>query len=139
MSSAVNMRQAPPSLVQKGLKQIQELLNAVQGLDSVMLCSSDGFELALASKKNLGNTGKIAAVGSSILAMVSAFVSEIQLQGCQTITLDADNGKAVLSAVAHPQYPMLIVALAGKDVLLGQLLYSVKKAAENIAAEHGSV
>ena len=111
----------------------------MQGLDSVILCSSDGFELALASKKNLGNTGKIAAVGSSILAMVSAFVSEIQLQGCQTITLDADNGKAVLSAVAHPQYPMLIVALAGKDVLLGQLLYSVKKAAENIAAEHSGV
>jgi len=134
MSFTGNPRQAPQDLVQKGQAQIQQLLHAVPGLDFVMLCSSDGFELALASKKNLSNPGKIAAVGSSILAMVSAFVSEIQLQGCQTITLDADNGKAVLSAVAHPQYPMLIVALAPKDVLLGQLLYSIKKTAGNIAS-----
>ena len=49
----------------------------------VILWSSDGFELSYASKKNRENTGKIAAVSSSILAMVS----EIE---CQTITLDAE-------------------------------------------------
>lgn len=128
-----NQRQIPQELTDQAFKQTHELLNMVSGVDFVMLCSSDGFELALASKKNLVNSGKIAAVSSSILAMVSAFISEIHLAGCKTITLDADNGKVILTAVEHPQHPMVLVAVASKDVLIGQLLYAIKKTAETIA------
>ncbi len=59
--------------------------------------------------------------------MVSAFLKEIQLIGCQSITLDAENGKAVLTSVPSVQHPMIIVTLSSKDVLLGQLLFSLKK------------
>lgn len=111
-------------------QELYKFLNEVSGIDFVMLCSSDGFELALASKKNLDNTGKIAAVSSSILAMVSAFISEIQLVGCQTITLDAENGKVFLTAVNHPNNPMVLVAVTNKDILIGQMLYYVKKVTE---------
>ena len=128
-----NQRQIPQELTDQAFKQTHELLNMVSGVDFVMLCSSDGFELALASKKNLVNSGKIAAVSSSILAMVSAFISEIHLAGCKTITLDADNGKVILTAVEHPQHPMVLVAVASNDVLIGQLLYAIKKTAETLA------
>lgn len=133
MNAIVTSRQIPQPLIDAGRAQIQELLNSVSGIDFVMLCSSDGFELALASKKNLNNTSKIAAVSSSILAMVSAFISEIDLTGCKTITLDADNGKVVLTGVDHAQYPMVIVAVASRDVLIGQMLYSLKKVSEALA------
>lgn len=132
MNAALNSRQMPQGLIDIGRAEIQELLNSVSGIDFVMLCSSDGFELALASKKNLQNPSKIAAVSSSILAMVSAFISEIQLTGCRTITLDADNGKVMLTGVDHPQYPMVIVALASRDVLIGQLQYTLKKVVETL-------
>lgn len=114
-------------------KKLYEFLNEVSGTDFVMLCSSDGFELASASKKNLDNTGKIAAVSSSILAMVSAFISEIHLQGCQTITLDAENGKVFLTSVDHPTQPMVLVAVTSKDILMGQMLYYIKKVTEVFA------
>lgn len=114
-------------------QELYKFLNEVSGIDFVMLCSSDGFELALASKKNLDNTGKIAAVSSSILAMVSAFICEIQLVGCQTITLDAENGKVFLTAVNHPNNPMVLVAVTNKDILMGQMLYYVKKVTEVLA------
>ena len=127
-------RETPQNLINEGEKQIQDLLYAVNGMRFAMLCSSDGFELASVSKRNLDNTGKIAAVGSSILAMVSAFVSEMQLTGCQTITLDADNGKVILSKINHEEYPMLIVILADSDVLIGNLLYSVKNATKLLAS-----
>lgn len=87
-----NQRQISAEFKEQASQQIHELLNMVSGVDFVMLSSADGFELALASKKNLDNRGKIAAVSSSILAMVSAFIAEIHLSGCKTITLDADNG-----------------------------------------------
>lgn len=126
-------RQIPQSLIETGRMQIHELLNNVSGLDFVMLCSSDGFQLALASKKKLENTGKIAAVSSSILAMVSAFISEINLIGCKTLSLDAENGHVVLTGVEHAHYPMLIVAVGSSDVLMGQMRYEVKKTSKFLA------
>ncbi|MND78160.1 hypothetical protein D3C80_698690 [compost metagenome] len=65
--------------------------------------------------------------------MVSAFISEIQLFGCQTITLDAENGKVFLTAVDHPHHPMVIVAVTNKDILMGQMLYYFKKLSESLA------
>lgn len=128
-----NQRQISAEFKEQASQQIHELLNMVSGVDFVMLSSADGFELALASKKNLDNRGKIAAVSSSILAMVSAFIAEIHLSGCKTITLDADNGKVILTAVDHPQYPLVLIAVATKEVLIGQLLYAIKKTTETLA------
>ena len=73
-------------------------------------------------------------LSSSILAMVSAFLNEIHLTGCQSITLDAENGKAILTSIPAPHHPMVMVTLSNKDVLLGQLLYSLKQASAAIVA-----
>ena len=123
-------RKIPDDYVEFGQKQIRELLNSVSGVEFVMLCSSDGFEIALANKKNVNNSGKIAAVSSSILAMVTAFISEIDLIGCQTITLDAENGKAIFTAIPNDKYPLVMVALTSKEILLGHMLYEIKATAE---------
>ena len=128
----LQQRSAPDSLIHTAHQQIKDILTNVTGVEYVMICSSDGFELTSAYKKNVENTGKLAAVSSSILAMVQAFLSEINLHGCQSISLDAKNGKAFLSAVPNKNYPMLIVALTSQDVLLGQLLFSLKRCSEHI-------
>lgn len=129
----LQQRSAPDSLIHTAQQQIKEILTNVSGVEYVMICSSDGFELTSAYKKNVTNTGKLAAVSSSILAMVQAFLSEIDLHGCQSITLEAENGKAFLSAVPNKNYPMLIVALTSQEVLLGQLLFSLKRCSEKIS------
>lgn len=132
---ASNQRKAPDSLIALAKNEINEILSNVSGVDFVMLCSTDGFELATVNKKTVPNSGKLAAVSSSILAMVTAFISEIKLSGCQTITLDAENGKAILSSVPAKNHPMIIVAMSSRDVLLGQLLHALKKASEAIVAQ----
>ena len=129
-----NPREIPKELIEYANTELQHFLNTVAGIDFVMLCSSDGFELCLASKKNIENTGKIAAVSSSILAMVNAFITEIQLLGCQTITLDADNGKVFLTAVHHPQHPMVMVAVTSTDILMGQMLYYYKELSARLSS-----
>lgn len=123
-------RKVPEKFIAFSEQKIQQLLNSVSGVEFVMLCTSDGFEIALANKKNITNSSKIAAVSSSILAMVTAFISEINLVGCQTITLDAVNGKALLTSIPHPQHPLVLVAMTSKDILLGQLLYEIKETSE---------
>ena len=46
-------RKMPDDFVKFGEEQIRMLLNSVSGIEFVMLCSSDGFEIALANKKNV--------------------------------------------------------------------------------------
>ena len=127
-------RTAPRELIQLAKTQANDILMNIRGIDYIMLCSTDGFELASVYKKNPYNSTKLAAVSSSILAMVSAFLNEIQLTGCQSITLDAENGKAILTSIPAPHHPMVMVTLSNKDVLLGQLLYSLKQASAAIVA-----
>lgn len=125
-------RTAPKELIQFAKAQANDVLMNIRGIDYIMLCSTDGFELAAIYKKNPYNSTKLAAVSSSILAMVSAFLNEIQLTGCQSITLDAENGKAILTSIPAPHHPVVMVTLSNKDVLLGQLLYSLKQASTAI-------
>ncbi|NIE97502.1 roadblock/LC7 domain-containing protein [Acinetobacter sp. C26M] len=125
-------RTAPKELIQFAKAQANDVLTNIRGVDYIMLCSTDGFELASIYKKNPYNSTKLAAVSSSILAMVTAFLNEIQLTGCQSITLDAENGKAILTSIPAPHHPMVMVTLSNKDVLLGQLLYSLKQASSAI-------
>ena len=135
MFALKNNRAASPELIQFAKYQIQEIIHSVRGVNFIMLCSTDGFELATIHKKDNYNNGKLAAVSSSILAMVSAFMQEIHLNGCQSITLDAENGKAILASVPSANHPMIIIALAEKDILLGQLLYMLKNASNSIQQE----
>ena len=135
MFALQNNRAASAELIEFSKSKIQEVINNVTGINFIMLCSTDGFELATIHKKDHYNNGKLAAVSSSILAMVSAFMQEIHLTGCQSITLDAENGKAILTSIPSKSHPMIIIALAEKNVLLGQLLYMLKHASNSIQKE----
>ena len=132
MFTLAQSRSAPKELIDFAKNEIQDVLMNVRSVNYVMLCSTDGFELAHVYKRNGYNSTKLAAVSSSILAMVAAFMNEIHLEGCQSITLDADNGKAILTSIPSPNHPMIIVTLTEKDVLLGQLLYTLKNASTKI-------
>lgn len=125
-------RKTPEHVIQQAKVEIQEIFNQVSGVHFIMICSTDGFELTTLYKKNSFNRTKLAAVSSSLHAMVSALMTELALIECQSITLDAENGKAILTSIPNTQYPMILVVLAEKDILLGQLLHALKKASFNI-------
>lgn len=125
-------RVASEELINKAKLELHEIITNVRGVNFIMVCSTDGFELASLYRRDIYNKSKLAAVSSSLLAMITAFTQEIHLTGCQSITLDAENGKVILSAIPAKNHPMIIVAMSDKDILLGQLLHAVKKATQNI-------
>lgn len=51
MFKVEHSQKIPQYLIDEGENQIRDLLDSVNGVRFVMLCSSDGFELALVSKK----------------------------------------------------------------------------------------
>ncbi|MCG2573256.1 roadblock/LC7 domain-containing protein [Acinetobacter sp. ME22] len=112
-------------------KEISNLLNRVNHIQFCMLCTTDGLEIATASKTNWNNMSKIAAVSSSIMALISAFITEMHLDECQTIMLDTANGKALLTTITHQQFPSVLVVLTQKQVLLGEMFYELKNTCEH--------
>lgn len=123
----------PEAFMQQAQASIQELMAAVPGIQNVILASTDGFELCSAQRDNQVQGSKLAAVSSSILALVQAFLGEIQFTGCQSMTLEAENGKAIIAAVNSVNHPMLLVITTSKSVLLGHLLHSLKACTQALA------
>lgn len=110
-----------------GSKEVlSDLVHATSGIDGVLLASTDGFEVSSIFQKNYDG-GKLSAVGSSILALVQAFIKEAQLNGCRSVILDAENGKIMISAVPNKHQPMIIVVVTKQQVLLGQIMHAMNK------------
>jgi len=123
----------PSSLYQKLAKRcLQDLISDVSGVNSALLASGDGFEVASVIQQAGMDSGKIAAVSSSILSMIQSFTVEIKLVGCQSLILDAVNGKAIIMEVPHQLYPMVLVVLASDKVLLGHALHSIRHCSQRL-------
>lgn len=132
-SQAVTKRVPPEAFIQQARVSIQHLMANVPGIQNVILASTDGFELCSIQRDNQVQGSKLAAVSSSILALVQAFLGEIHFTGCQSMTLEAENGKAIIAAVNSINHPMLLVITTSKSVLLGHLLHSLKVCTQELA------
>lgn len=106
---------------------LYELVHTTNGIDGVLLASTDGFEVTSIFQKNY-DSGKLSAVGSSILALVQALTSEAQLTGCRSVILDAENGKVMISAVPNQYQQMIVIVVTKQQVLLGQIMHGMNKA-----------
>jgi predicted regulator of Ras-like GTPase activity (Roadblock/LC7/MglB family) len=117
----------PSSLFLKFAKRcVDELSSGVSGVNSVVLASGDGFEVASVTNQERFDSGKVAAVSSSLLSMVHAFTSEIKLDNCQSFILDAHNGKAIIAHVPCDKYSMVLMVLTNEKALLGQVLHGMR-------------
>jgi len=131
---ATTKRVPPQAFIQQAEASIQQMMGNVPGIQQVILASTDGFELCSVQRDSGQVQGsKLAAVSSSILALVQAFLGEIQFTGCQSMTLEAENGKAIIAAVNSTNHPMLLVITTSKSVLLGHLLHSLKACTQELA------
>lgn len=132
-AQATTKRAPPDAFIQQAKASIQQLMGNVPGIQNVILASTDGFELCAVQRDSQVQGSKLAAVSSSILALVQAFLGEIQFTGCQSMTLEAENGKAIIAAVNSTNHPMLLVITTSKSVLLGHLLHSLKACTQELA------
>ncbi len=123
----VKQRQPSAAFAQAVRVPISELLLEVTGVQAVLLATTDGLEVANASVRKDFDQAKVAAVSSSILAMVQAFIGEIRLSGCQSLILDADNGKAFIQSVPCIHHPMVMVVMTTSNVLMGQLFHAMRE------------
>lgn len=112
---------------------LEELMRELGGLTAGVVATSDGFEVASRARPGV-EVSKLAAMACSISALggMVGFESEIGLY--QNVVVEADEGYVVIIDIPHPEYPMILNLVAGRDEVLGQVLYRAKRVVTRLAA-----
>lgn len=116
----------PRELARKTLADVGELT----GVQSVVLFSSDGFELASHSA-DAATSARLAAIGSSLAALGSAISGEAGMRDFERTTIESEDGTVIIMRVDGSD-AMSMAVVAGPKAMLGQLLWATRQCCEEL-------
>ena len=108
-----------------------ELLAEIAGARAVVIATEDGFSIAHALAEPL-DTGRIAAMTSSIAAIGQAIAQETALGTPNCLVVDASGGFLIMRRVQCQGVALVVNALTHRDVLLGMAMHNVANAARHL-------
>ncbi|UYZ82872.1 roadblock/LC7 domain-containing protein [Entomomonas sp. E2T0] len=122
-----NQQVVIPKVVQMiSAKILNQLMQTDCGIESAILTTEDGFEVAVESVGEV-DSSKLAAMASSMSAISNMSVSESNLgTHYQSLIIESDRGYIVIMDVACDKFPMILNIVASKNTVLGQLLYHAR-------------
>lgn len=109
-------------------RALDELMQEVKGIKAVVVSTEDGFEVA-ARVENTAQVARLSAMASSLAALGAMAGEESSLGVCQSMLMEAADGFIAIIQVRRADVSLIISAVAGRDAVVGQLLYASKKAA----------
>ena len=116
--------QFPPLFMRSCKLELMELRSNVPGVKSALIATADGFLVASSAPDS--HDEKMVAVGSSMIAMGSALVFETGFEGCESLTIEAKDGRIFVRAIPFkPSYVILMVTCR-KDTTLAHVLNGVR-------------
>lgn len=112
-------------------KQHLETLGRVGGVQSAVLFSADGFEIA-SHATDATVAGRLAAVGSSLAALGSAISREAGLDDFERTTIESRTGTVTIMRI-DSEPPMSVAVVANRTAVLGQLLWATRQCCQALA------
>jgi len=113
-------------------REAERLLQETSGVVAVVVATVDGFDLGSAMKQ--GDPERVAAMASSIFAISAVVSQEAHLGRSRSVTIDTEEGFAIVHSVYRPGADLVISVIAGQDAILGQVAYQVSQFARDLAA-----
>lgn len=108
---------------------IENLMAEVRGIKGVVISTEDGFELA-SYVENTAQVSRLAAMASSLAALSALAGEESQLGACDNMVMQAAEGFLVIVQVHRPDLTLILSVVAGRETVMGQVLYFGKQAAK---------
>ena len=108
-----------------------ELMQEIKGAKAVLVSTEDGFEVA-ARVENTAQVTRLSAMASSLAALGAMAGEESQLGGCASMVMEASEGFITIVQVELPQVTFILSVVAGRDAVVGQMLYFTKQAARKL-------
>ena len=112
-------------------KRIDALVASHVGVEGVLICSADGFEIASNLPRPL-SAATLSAMTSSQVALGEAICNESHVQPCVNVVIEAERGWLLMMDVPNGGRKLLLTAKAGAGVMLGQVLWAVRQCAQEI-------
>ncbi len=129
MSATMPLAPGATSIAQR---EAQDLLDQVEGVNTVVVATVDGFDVASALRT--GEAARVAAMASSISAISAVVSQEARLGRNKRVTNDTEAGFAVVHSVYREDAELVIIAIAHGGALLGQVNYRVAQFARTLAS-----
>lgn len=115
----------------------QQHLKALLGtaeIDGALVSTVDGFELAAALRDPV-SPQKLAAMGSSLLALAEAITQEGGVGQCRDLVIDGEDGRVLLMGVAGGSQRLMLTVLCSARATLGGVLWAAREAREAIGRD----
>lgn len=123
-----------PALRERLAKRLNQFVDEIDGVRSVVLATVDGFALLPAAGTH-GNGERLAAMTSAMLALAAAVGRELALGELETLMLEAGEGKVLMLALPCTPAPLLLMTACDSRCVVGKVLWSAKNCGRNIMAE----
>ena len=106
---------------------IDTLMREIKGVKAVVISTEDGLELA-ARVENTAQVARLSAIASSLAALGAVAGEESHLGDCDNVTIEATHGHILMLQARHPEATLIVSVVAGRDAIIGQVLYFAKQA-----------
>lgn len=114
-------------------REAQQFVDEVDGINAIVIATIDGFEVVSAQRNaTTFEASRIAAMASSIAAISAVVSQEANLGKNKSVTIDTDDGFAVVYSVARDDVELVINIIANSSAMLGQVAYRAAEFARNL-------
>ena len=127
MSVKINL---PPAAKVIATREAETILSEVDGVTAVVVATVDGFDVASAMRT--GNAARVAAMASSISAISQVVSQEASLGRNKSVTIDTDDGFAIVFSVHRRDDALVIIAIAKGGAILAQVNYRLASLAKTL-------
>ena len=123
--------QIDPRLNTAAQLAVDQVMREVAGARAAVVSTEDGFEVA-SRMANQAETARLSAMASSMAALGAMAGQENHIGTCSNIVIEADNGHIIMLQARRPQLNLVLSVVAGRDAIVGQMLYFSKLAARSL-------
>lgn len=120
-------------------QELEDYTRSYRGIDTALIATPDGFEIASYAHRQSYSADKLAAVGSSLFALGVSLFQEFQLRDCKSIILDSEKGKVYISTIENMNHSIILMIQTSDQATLGNIIHGAKRLNETIANELSKV
>ncbi len=120
-------------------EELQEYTQNYRGIETALLATPDGFEIANFASGRSHSADKLAAVGSSLFALGASLVNEFSLRNCKSIIIDSEKGKVYISSISNMQTSIILMVQTNEQATLGNIIHGAKRLNDMISKQLNSV
>ncbi len=113
-------------------KSLKDYVQNYRGIDTALLATPDGFEIAVYNSAEEYSADKLAAVASSLFALGASLVNEFSLKNCKSIILDSDRGKVYISSISNGNVDVILMVQSNEQATLGNIIHGARRLNEEI-------